>query len=266
MTRFRLPHALIMALVAVAAAAPAAALPPFYESPGAAPVRHELVDDSELAGITGKYLGSNMLVGLRVDLVSTLSTGQGGTAMAGASLYIQRTGSGFRVLVDSRADAAAPALDPATATAGAAGTEPVRNIATGGDRIDVQGIGQITQIAGDNNRMANLALIEVVDALAAADGFNGRRGLQAASGDMVATVSFVGGGVELGLSGPGATIRQQALAGGAGGVMQVGQIAGDGMVASNSMHLQMLSSAMPILSMQQLGIQQALVAISGLRH
>jgi len=249
----RLPHALVMALVAVAAAGPAAALPP---PPAVEPVRVQLVDDAELAGLTGKFLGANMLVGVRVDLVSTLANAQGGTATAAGSLYVRRSGGGYVVAVDSRVQAGAGEGDAPTTT----------HVAVGGDRIGVNGIGQVVQIAGDGNRMTNLAVIGVVDTLAAPTGFNGEAGGLAEAGGLTARVSFSGGGIQLALTAPGATIGQQALTGGAGGVMQTGRIAGDGIVASNTLQMQMLATTMPTLSVQQLGIQHALAAITGLRR
>lgn len=248
----RLPL-VFMALVAVAAATPAAALPPSSTLP---PVRVELVDDATLAGMTGKFYGANMLTGVRVDLVSTLANAQGGTATARGSLYVRRTATGFEVQVDSRADA----------TAGTGPTAPTGNVATGGQNISVQGIGQITQIAGDGNRMGNLAVIRIGSTPTAPTDFNGQTRAQAGAGDLTARVSFVGGGMQLGLGDIGATIRQEVMPGEAGHVMQMGRIAGNGFTASNTLQMQMTTAAMPTLSMQQLGIQQALAAISGLRR
>lgn len=253
MKRHRLPHVMFMALVAAAAAAPASALPPSSPPP---PVAVEVVDDATLAGMTGKFYGADMLVGVRIDLVSNLASAQGGSATAAGSLYIRRTDSGFEVQVDSRAGAAA-----------GTGTAPVTgNVATGGENLQVQGIGQISQIAGDGNRMGNLAVISIGTDPAAPSGFNGRTGAEAGAGDLTARVSFSGGGVQLGLTATGATIRQEVMPGDTGHVLQLGQIAGNGFTANNSLHLQMMTSAMPTLSMQQLGIQQALAAVSGLRR
>lgn len=256
MTRKRLPPVLLMALVAVAAAGPAAALPPF-----ASDVRTGDVDDAELDGITGRYLGASMLVGVRIELVSSLATPQGSHATAAGALYVRRTSGGFEVLVDSRVDAYAPQADPAATGATAPG-----RLATGGDTLFVQGIGQVTQIAGDGNRMSNLALIRIGDMPGRPEGYNGTMGSQATAGDLVAQVSFVGGGVQLGLTAPGVTIGQHALVDGAGGVMQVGRIAGDGMVASNTLNLQLMTTSMPTSSMHHLGIHQVLGALSGLRY
>ena len=250
----RLPHAVFMAFVAVASAGPAFALPP---SSPTAPLRVEVVDDAALGKLTGKYDGTDMLVGVRIDLVSTLATAQGGTATAVGSLYVQRNDhGGYDVQVDSRASAAAGSSDaPAS-----------NNVATGGEQIHVEGIGQITQIAGDGNRMGNLTVVQLGTNPAAPSGFNGASSAQAQDGGLQAQVSFVGGGVQLGLVAPGATIGQQVTPGASGRITQIGQIAGDGFTASNALNLQMMTTAMPASAVQQLGIQQALSAASGLRH
>lgn len=251
-----LPHAVFMAFAAVAGAGPALALPPSSTPAPAAPLRVDLVDDATLGQLTGKYNGADMLVGVRIDLVSTLATAQGGTANAVGSLYVQRTDTGFDVQVDTHANAAAGSSDaPAS-----------NNIAIGGEQVHVDGIGQITQIAGDGNRMGNLTVVQLGSNPAAPSGFNGAASAQAADGGLQAQISFVGGGVQLGLVAPGATIGQQVTPGASGRITQIGQIAGDGFTASNALHLQMMTTAMPTSAVQQLGIQQALSAMSGLRH
>ncbi|MGY4514648.1 hypothetical protein [Lysobacter sp. HA18] len=249
-----LPHAVLMAFVAAASAGPAFALPP--SSAPVAPLRVALVDDATLGTLTGKYNNADMLVGVRIDLVSTLATAQGGTASAVGSLYIQRTDSGYNVQVDTHANAAA----------GSGDAPPSANVATGGEQIHVEGIGQITQIAGDGNRMGNLTVVQLGTNPAAPSGFNGASSAQAQDGGLQAQISFVGGGIQLGLVAPGATIGQQVTPGASGRITQIGQIAGDGFTASNALNLQMMTSAMPTSAVQQLGIQQALSAMSGLRH
>lgn len=252
MKNHRLPL-VVMALVAAAGAARAFALPP---SSDARPLTVEVVDDATLASMTGRFYGADMLTGVRIDLVSNLATAQGGRATAAGSLYVRRTATGFEVHIDSRAGA----------SAGEGGAAPTGHVATGGERLGVHGIGQVAQIAGDGNRMGNIAVIRIGADPAAPSDFNGRSSAQAGAGDLTAQISFVGGGVRLGLGATGATIRQEVVPGDAGRVMQLGQIAGNGFTANNSMHLQMMTTAMPTLSMQQLGIQQALAAISGLRR
>jgi hypothetical protein len=248
-----------MALTAVAGASPALALPPSSSDPlWLEPVRAEPVEDAVLAQAQGKYYGADMLVGVRIDLVTQVATAGGGTAAATGALYIRRTDTGFIVQVDSRTQAAA-------------GTDaaPLGNaIAVGGDTINVQGIGQVTQIAGDGNRMGNVALISVVGDLAAPQDFNGQTQSQSQDGALTATVHFDGTGMQLGVGAAGASIGQNVTPGPAtsGSILQFGRIAGDGFAANNSLQMQVMTTAMPTLSLQQAGIQQALIAIAGLPH
>lgn len=254
----RLSSVLPIALAMAAVATPAVALPPSHEAapqPAHIPViEGEAVADSELAAISGKYFGANMLVGLRVDLVSSLANGQGGAGKAVGSLYIARTAEGFDIRVHSQADASGT-----SSAAPGAGT-----MVSGGDQIQVNGIGQITQVAGDGNRMANIAVIGVTDNLAAPEGFNGRTSAQADSGGISARVTFADGGLRLGLAAGGATISQAMSPANGGQITQIGQIAGNGFAASNNMHLQLMTATMSSLSAQQIGIQQALAAVNGL--
>lgn len=249
MNRHTLPRALFSALVAgVAAAQSAAALPP---------VRAEVVDDATLADISGKYFGANMLVGLRVDVVSTLHTAQNGAAQASGSLLIRRNGSGFDVRVDTRTSA--------QADDGQAGL-PI-GIVSGGDTLQVNGIGQISQIAGDGNRLSNLTAIRFTPDLDTSGEFNGRLSSATDAGQMVAQITFLDGGMQLDLTGPGAVLGQhfnQGAAGAAGRILQTGQISGNGIAGSNQVHLQMMTSLMPALWQQQLGVQQALAGLRGL--
>lgn len=246
MNRPSLPRALFSALAAAAAAAqPAAALPP---------LRAGLVDDATLATLSGRYFDAQMLVGLRVDLVSSVATAQQGAAMASGSLLVLRDGAGFSVRSDARSDAAAGAAADAPA-ASASGIESVR----------LHGIGQLAQIAGDGNRLSNLAAIEFVDAAqasAGAAGFNGLRHSDSAAGPMRAQVTFLDG-AGVGVQAPGVSL-QQRLDGGLGGLVQSGHIAGDGVAAGNRLHLQIATAPMPAQLGRELGLLQALDGLRGL--
>ncbi|GHA87133.1 hypothetical protein GCM10007067_26230 [Lysobacter bugurensis] len=231
-----------MAAVEAAAAAP--------------PVRVEVVDDATLAGINGKYLGANMLVGLRIDIVSSVHAPGQTQAHAAGSLLVRRTGAGYDVAVDTRAHA-----EPG------AGAPSPTGIATGGEALQVAGIGQVTQIAGNGNAMSNLTTIRFVSNVGTASGFNGAAASAAAGGGVSAQIAFGNGGVRLDLNAPGALLGQHidthALHG-AGGVMQIGQLTGNGIVAHNQLHLQIATELMPSLWQHQLGVQQALSGLQGL--
>lgn len=250
MNRHTLPRTLFAALVAGAAAAqPAAALPP---------VQVHVVDDAALAGITGKYHGANMLVGLRIDVVSTIHAPGQSQAQATGSLLVRRTGSGYEVAVDTRAQA----------DAGDGTAVPVpTGIATGGESLRVAGIGQVTQIAGDGNSLSNLTTIRFVSDVGTAGGFNGAASSAASSGQVSAQIAFGQGGMRLDLHAPGALLGQHVDTSAvhtAGGVMQIGQLTGNGILAQNQLHLQIATELMPSLWQQQLGVQQALSGLQGL--
>jgi hypothetical protein len=246
--RHTLPRALFTVLVAGAAAAQtAAALPP---------VRAEVVDDATLAGINGKYYGANMLVGLRIDVVSTLHTAQQGTAQASGSLVIRRNGSGFDVSVGTQAQ-----------TGAGGDAAPATGIATGGEHLQVDGIGQITQIAGDGNQLSNLTSIRFVSDMTGTGDLNGATSSQSSAGPMTAQITFTGGGMQLDLTGPGSVLGQQFHRGANGvdgRILQIGQLSGNGITASNQLHLQLMTELMPSLFQQQLGVQQALSGLRGL--
>ena len=248
MNRHTLPRALFTVLVAGAAAAQTAvALPP---------LRADLVDELTLSQISGKYFGANLLVGLRVELTSTLHTAQQGSASASGSLDIRRVGNGFAVSIDSSSHASADVGD--STTAGGALT------ASGADALQVSGIGQVSQIAGDGNRLANVTTIRFAPALSTGGdaGANGHTGSRASAGAMTAQVTFLDGGVQMGVSGRGAQLAQRFHPQGGGGqLLQMGQIAGNGVVGSNQLQLQVLTGAMSASEQQQLGVQQALAGL-----
>lgn len=257
MNRHTLPRALFSALVAGAAAAQsAAALPP--SSDHLPPVKAYVVDDATLAGMTGKFLGANMLVGLRIDITSSLHNASSGNAHAGGTLQITRNGSGgFDVAVDTRSGA----------EAGAGGGDAPTGIVSGGRDLQVNGIGQVAQIAGDNNLFSNLTSISFTTQLPGTDGFNGQMASESAAGDLTARITFLDHGVNLDLSAPGATIGQFMNASGTGAdgrIMQIGQIFGNDIAASNRLQLTLLTEQMSTQMLHQQGINHALAGVIGL--
>lgn len=230
-------------LLAAAPACAADALPP---------VRAQVVDDATLAGISGKYLGADMLVGVRVALVSQVQTAQGGTAQAQGVLQVTRRAGGFDVAVDTRAGAQAGQGDAAVTSASAQGADGLR----------IAGIGQITQIAGHGNRLGNLATIEVLDPATAASastaGFNGQLQAGSDAGGMRADVRFDGVGLRVALDGPGVALGQHVRG---DGILQHGRIAGDGVSGANQLHLQLLGGPAPVHGAPLLGVQHALSAL-----
>jgi hypothetical protein len=250
MNRHTLPRALFWVLVA--GAGPACA------GSALSPVRAELVDDATLSEISGKFHGANMLVGLRIDLVSTLHNAQGGSAHASGTLQVTPDGhGGYRVQVDSHSGAGA-----GQGMQAAGGQQAV-----GGESLQVDGIGQVAQIAGDGNRLGNLTSIGFSRAADAGGQFNGRASSASTAGAMSARISFDPAlGATLSVRGPGALLSQQLGAGpdaGRGSIRQLGQIAGNDMVGHNELRLQVFTQAMPERWQRHLGVEQALAGLNG---
>lgn len=236
-----------MSLVAAAAAVqPAVALPPSQSRP-------QPVDDATLAGVSGRYYGGDMLVGLRLELVSSVTTAAGDTARAQGTLTIQRTADGgYAVSVST--DTGASQGD---------GTAAATGIPGGGQEVRIDGIAQIAQIAGDDNRALNTATIRVYPG----DGFElpaaGAADSHSQDGPNRATATASGGGLRLSIDLPGAHLSQQ-LGGPGGGAMQLVQLGGNGIVARNDMQLGLMTRALPLSTQHALGIQQALAGMLAL--
>lgn len=246
-----LPLALFGTLVGMAASAHAEAAQPSPAKPE--PVRVEVVDEDTLSRINGKFYGADMLVGLRIELLSNWRTAEGSLSAAG-TLQIQRDGNGnFTVQVDTRSDAQGT---------GGAGNGLANASASGGDQISVNGIGQVVQIAGDGNKFGNLTAISFSPRDASGGGsFNGQTSSSTTNGNLVASVSFENGGARLGLSAPSGMLSQSVVSGADGGVMQAARIAGQDQIGSNTMQLQLQTAAMPALQQQQLGIYEAMAGL-----
>lgn len=247
-----LPLALFGTLVGMAASAHAEAAQPPQVRP---PVRVEVVDEDTLSRISGKYLGADMLVGLRIELLSNWRTAEGSLSAAG-TLQVQRNANGgFDVQVDTHSDAQA---------VGAAGNTLANASATGGDKVMVNGVGQVVQLAGDGNQFANLTAITFAPQGGSGGNFNGNSASSSSHGNMIASVSFEGGGAKLGLSAPGGMLSQSVISGAGGGVMQAARVAGQGQTGNNTLQLQMQTAAMPALQQQQMGVYQALAGLKQL--
>jgi hypothetical protein len=240
-------------LVALLALVPAGA----FAGSAHAPVHATVVDDAALDAQKGRYMGANMLVGVRIELVSTLHTADGGNAGASGALQVVRDGhGGFLVAVDTRS----------AAGAGSGGT-PATGIVSGGGDLGIGGIGQVIQVAGDRNAFSNLASITFARHLPGTSGFNGLADSASSDGLMTARVSFMDNGMALQLSGPGALLSQSFAPGGAaadGRFMQVGQLFGNDISGANRMQLTLLTEQLSAQAVRQLGTQLALSGLGGL--
>lgn len=246
-----LPLALFGTLVGMAASAYAEAAQP-SPAPQIKPVRVEVVDEDTLSRISGKFYGADMLVGLKIELLSSWHTAEGTLTAAGTLQIDRNSNGGFTVQVDTHSDAQA---------AGASGTGLANASATGGDQVTVNGVGQVVQIAGNGNQFSNLTAISFAPHGSSGGNFNGQSASSSANGNMIASVSFENGGAKLGLTAPSGLLSQSVISGADGGVMQAAKIAGQDQVGSNLMQLQLQTAAMPALQQSQQGIYEALAGL-----
>jgi hypothetical protein len=158
-----------------------------------------------------------------------------------------------------------------TATAGT-GANPHAS-ATGGQNVSVNGVSQITQVAGDNNTSSNSAVIDfngsTSTTLAASGGAasnsnsNSNPSAQAtsASGNVRAAISFGNGGVALTLQTPAGVASQTispATVQGSGSIAQLVQVAGNAQAVVNQLQLSVQTQAMSGALLRQLGVLQAM--------
>ncbi len=218
----------------------------------AEPVRVELVDNAALENIRGRYLGNNMIVGLQLELLSLWQSSSGDRLGASGALQLQQTASGWELRFGAES--------LATAGDGAAPAPNGGATATGGNGLQISGIGQVSQIAGDNNRMRNVTLIDFAPREGFDAALNGSTSSQAQAGDLHASISF-GGGAQLGLQAPGSTLSQTIAPGvgdQSGRIMQIGQLTGNNQAALNSLQLHLITAALPANLQAEQGVQQAL--------
>ncbi len=194
------------------------------------------------------------------------------------------------------------ATSAATGTAGTGGNPQA--IATGGQNISVNGVSQITQVAGNGNTGMNSTVIDFngssassgsgSSALAGNAGPNTGQGTgsgagagagassiavagaghpaataTSASGNVQAGISFANGGVSVTLQTPAGVATQTispSMTQRAGSIAQLLQIAGNGQAVVNQLKLTVQTLPMSSASMRQLGVLQALQNAALGRH
>ncbi|MGF6294022.1 hypothetical protein QFZ98_005883 [Paraburkholderia youngii] len=140
----------------IAHASEGAASPPAPEvstrsAPGAEPLRVQLVGDDVLATQTGKYAGATMISGFVLNVISQWQLPNGASALAQGSLSAVQNGGGQ---LTSSVSTFASVTGGAHGHAGDSGANPNAQ-ARGGQSIGVNGVSQVSQVAGDRNSGTN---------------------------------------------------------------------------------------------------------------
>ena len=185
--------------------------------------------DALLAQARGRGLPATTITGFRLELASSWSGAQGALD-ASAAVQVDGLGRG---------------LPQAQFASSAGGTGTVSGAPTGNAAggLQVQGVGQLTQVAGDANVGSNRFVVRLADASTALQPLPaaGRLGARYVVGAASATVSGDGrGGVALEIATP-LGVAAQSVGGVGGYVRQMLRIVGDGQRVSNSATLTVMT-------------------------
>jgi hypothetical protein len=243
-------------LASVAQAADLSGAPVFEEI---AAVKLQPVDDTILASQSGKGVAGDIISGVVVNLLSQWNLPNGTTAVAQGALSIATNAlNQVSVQVSSSASVTGPNSNRGS------GANP-NAIATGGQNTSVNGVSQITQVAGNGNSGNNQTVIDFNTPLNSLpnSAYNNQTSAAAsnASGSVKAGVSFNNGGIAIALQTPAGLASQTIMPGSstqAGQIAQLLQIAGNNQQVANALQLNLQTQQMSASMIRQLGVLQAL--------
>jgi hypothetical protein len=225
----------------------------------------EAVGDDVLAHQTGKYAGSDMISGFVLNLLSQWQLPNGATAVAQGALAVATNAANQ---VSAQVKTYATVIDPAqggTNNGAGSGANP-NATATGGQNVSVNGVSQITQVAGSGNVGVNGATISYdnnAPQFANLPGANNQASASAsnASGSIKAGISFGSNGVNVTLQTPAGIATQNIVPGNAqqaGAIAQLLQVAGNNQQVANQLQLSLQTQQMSAQMIRQVGVLQAL--------
>ncbi|MBB2930031.1 peptidase C39 [Paraburkholderia silvatlantica] len=227
-------------------------------------IRCEAVGDDVLAHQTGKYAGSDMISGFVLNLLSQWQLPNGATAVAQGALAVAQNAANQ---VSAQVKTYANVIDPTQGgTTGANSGANPNATATGGQSVSVNGVSQITQVAGNGNTGANAATLSYdnnAPQLANLPGAANQPGASAsnATGSIRAGISFGSHGVNVTLQTPAGIATQNIVPGNAqqaGAIAQLLQVAGNNQQVANQLQLSLQTQQMTSRMIRQTGVLQAL--------
>ncbi|HKT92725.1 MAG TPA: peptidase C39 [Paraburkholderia sp.] len=227
-------------------------------------IRCEVVGDDVLAHQTGKYAGSDMISGFVLNLLSQWQLPNGATAVAQGALAVAQNAANQ---VSAQVKTYAAVVDPTQGgTTGANSGANPNATATGGQNVSVNGVSQITQVAGNGNTGANAATISYdnhAPQLANLPGATSQSSASAsnASGNIRSGISFGSNGVNVTLQTPAGIATQNIVPGNAqqaGAIAQLLQVAGNNQQVANQLQLSLQTQQMTSQMIRQTGVLQAL--------
>lgn len=249
--------------VAVSCAAHAERLSSPFSEPLAAPLMQP-VGDEVLAVQTGKFAGVPAISGFVLNLLSQWQLPNGEAIAADATLAVSRTVNGL--LAQTNANAAVRSLVNGNGQgADTNANGPANNGAngattSGGENVRVNGVSQVTQVAGYNNTGSNSA---VIDFSPGNPGqlYNGntQASVSGPTG-LAANIAFTPTGASVSLRTPAGIATQQIITSQnqTGNIAQLLKIAGNNQTVMNQLQLHLQTSNLTSNQLRQIGIQSAL--------
>ncbi|MGQ7936898.1 peptidase C39 [Paraburkholderia sp. D1E] len=217
-----------------------------------AAIKVQMVDDDVLANQTGKYAGATMISGFVLNVLSQWQLPNGVTALAQGTLSaVQNAVGQVSTTVNTLASVTGGG-------AGNSGANPNAQ-ANGGQSISVNGVSQITQVAGDRNAGSNSAIIDFNNSAVTLAGTANAPSAAASNstGSIKAGISFGSNGITVALQTP-AGLATQTITPGNGQIAQLLQIAGNNQQVANALQLHLQTQQMSAAMIRQLGVLQAL--------
>lgn len=232
----------------------AGAVPAFASDVVPASWQMAAVDDDVLAHATGKYADQNMITGFQLVMQSQWQTPNGANLFATGTLDVSRNSNNTYSASTSANTGILPGVGNAIGS--------ITNTVSGATSVLVNGVAQITQVAGNQNSAANTAVIQFAPASTSYGGAGqGQTSSSTTSGNMSASVAITSAGVQLALTTPFGNV-EQSIVGGAGSpinrVMQVVQVAGNAQSAVNTLQLNLQTSPLTANALRQIGISSAM--------
>lgn len=221
-----------------------------------AAIKVQMVDDDVLANQTGKYAGATMISGFVLNVISQWQLPNGVTALAQGTLAaVQNTAGQVTSTVNTLASVTGGGPGNSAANSGA---NPNAQ-ANGGQSISVNGVSQVTQVAGDRNVGANSALVDFNNNAVTLTGTANAPSAAASNstGSIKAGISFGSNGISVALQTP-AGLATQTITPGNGQIAQLLQIAGNNQQVANALQLHLQTQQMSAAMIRQLGVLQAL--------
>jgi hypothetical protein len=218
-------------------------------------IRWQAVGDDVLAGQTGKFANGQMISGFVLNVLSQWNLPNGASAIAQGSLaVVQNAANQMSASVNSNARVV-------DGNGRGNGADPSARV-NGGQQISVNGVSQVTQVAGNSNVGMNSAQIDFSSNALPSMTSNGATSANAsnANGTIKAGITFGNGGVTVALQTPAGLATQTIAPNSAqsGSIAQMLQIAGNNQQVANQLQLQLQTAQMSSSMLRQAGVLQAL--------